>query len=286
MLLTLCLVLGYLLFAPVLGGLLAGFDRIVTARMQGRVGPPIWQAFWDVGKLFGKRQVAVNLHQKFYAIGFLVFTAVTGAIFFAGGDLLLTVFAFTVAGVFLVLGAYAPSSPYSQIGAERELLQMMSCEPMLIVAVIGLYYVTGRWDAYAVLDCDRAAAAYLPGILVGLLFILTIKLRKSPFDLSTSHHGHQELVKGLTTEFSGPSLALIEIAHWYENVFLLGFLYLFFAFNPWIAAGAVAVAYLLEVLVDNSSARLTWPTMVRSSWVVTVIFGVLNLLLLPYLLAR
>jgi formate hydrogenlyase subunit 4 len=280
---VLLLVLGYLLLAPILGGLLAGVDRIVTARMQSRVGPPLLQPFYDVFKLMGKRHLAVNLHQNFYAIGFTVFTAATGAIFFAGGDLLLTIFAFTVAGVFLALGAYAPSSPYSHVGAQRELLQMLACEPMLILVAIGLYYVVGSFNIHDIATTSTVSIAYLPGIFFGFLFILTIKLRKSPFDLSTSHHGHQELVKGVTTEFAGPSLALIEIAHWYENVFLLGFIWLFFAFNPWIAAVAVVVSYLAEVLVDNSNARVTWKTMVTSSWVVTVIFGVGNLMILPYL---
>jgi len=43
------------------------------------------------------------------------------------------------------------------------------------------------------------------------LYILTIKFRKSPFDLSMSHHAHQEIVRGITTEFSGPALGLIEV---------------------------------------------------------------------------
>lgn len=284
MITTLLLVLGYLILAPVAGGLLAGFDRIITARMQGRVGPPLLQPFYDLFKLLGKTHVVVNLHQNFYAIGFVVFTAATGAIFFAGGDLLLTIFAFTVAGVFLVLGAYAPSSPYSHIGAERELLQMLACEPMLILVALGLYYVTGSFDVRAIAStANPAAIVYLPGIFFGFLFILTIKLRKSPFDLSTSHHGHQELVKGVTTEFAGPSLALIELAHWYENVFLMGFIWLFFSFNPWLAAAAVVVSYIGEILIDNSNARLTWKPMVTMSWVVTLIFGVGNLMVLPYL---
>lgn len=286
MLTTILLVLGYLLLAPIAGGLLAGVDRIITARMQGRVGPPLFQPFYDLFKLLGKTHVAVNLHQNFYAIGFVVFTAVTGAIFFAGGDLLLTIFAFTVAGVFLVLGAYSPSSPYSHIGAERELLQMLACEPMLIVVALGLYYVAGSFDINAIATTPTVAIAYLPGIFFGFLFILTIKLRKSPFDLSTSHHGHQELVKGVTTEFAGPSLALIELAHWYENVFLMGFIWLFFAFNPWIAAAAVVVSYLAEILVDNSNARLTWKPMVTLSWVVTGVFGVGNLMVLPYIIPK
>ena len=53
-----------------------------------------------------------------------------------------------------------------------------------------------------------------------------------------SHHAHQEIVRGITTEFSGPALALIEITHWYENVLLLGMVYLFFGFNPWLALGS------------------------------------------------
>jgi formate hydrogenlyase subunit 4 len=123
---------------------------------------------------------------------------------------------------------------------------------------------------------------YLPGIFVSVLFILTIKFRKSPFDLSTSHHGHQELVKGLTTEFSGPTLAMIEVAHWYENILLLGFVYLFFAFNPIIAVVATIATYILEVLIDNTFARLTWQFTVASSWIVTGATAVTNLLILTF----
>ena len=43
--------LAYLLFAPLVGGLLAGIDRKITARMQGRIGPPVLQPFYDLSKL-------------------------------------------------------------------------------------------------------------------------------------------------------------------------------------------------------------------------------------------
>ena len=64
------------------------------------------------------------------------------------------------------------------------------------------------------------------------MFILVFKMRKSPFDLSGSHHAHQEIVRGVTTEFSGRTLALIEIAHWYETAVVLGMVALFFASSP------------------------------------------------------
>lgn len=279
----------FVVLAPVAGILLAGIDRIVTARMQGRVGPPLLQPYYDVRKLMMKQRLAVNGHQDYYALCFLFFVIVTGAILFSGGDMLLAVFALTVAGVFLVLGAYSPNSPYSNVGAERELIQMMAYEPMLIVTAMGFYSAlkaatgTGSFQVLDALTSERPLLCLLPGVFVGFLFILTIKLRKSPFDLSTSHHGHQELVKGLTTEFSGPTLALLEIAHWYENVLLMGFVYLFFAFwGPGVALPAVAVVYFLEVLIDNAYARLTWKVTLRWAWAVTLLFGAVNLLWLAY----
>lgn len=36
--------------APFVGGLLRGLDRKLTARLQGRIGPPITQPFYDFGK--------------------------------------------------------------------------------------------------------------------------------------------------------------------------------------------------------------------------------------------
>lgn len=275
--------LAYLLLAPLLGGLLAGFDRIVTARLQGRVGPPLRQPFYDVLKLLEKENLANNRFQNFYVLGFLVFVLVTGVIFFAGGDLLLTIFALTLAGLFLVLAAYAANSPYSILGAERELLQMMAYEPMLLLAALGLYAATHSFQVADILAYPRPLVLLLPGTFLGLLFILTIKLRKSPFDLSTSHHAHQELVKGLTTEFSGPALAMIEVAHWYENVILLGMVYLFFAWSPWLAVPAVLLVYLLEVFVDNTYARWKWQLVMRSSWIVAATLGTVNLLAVFYL---
>ena len=273
----------FLVLAPVAGGLIAGIDRKITARMQGRVGPPVLQPFYDVGKLFEKERVVVTTAQNFYVLAYLVFIALSGAIFFAGGDLLLTVFAFTLAHVFLVLGAYAVHSPYSHIGAERELIQVMAYEPMIILVVVGFYMVTGSFFVDAIAAATVPAIAYLPGVFIGFAAILTIKLRKSPFDISTSHHAHQEIVKGITTEFSGSTLAQIEIAHWYENIFLLGLVYLFFAWNPVIAIIAVAVTYVAEIYIDNVTARVRWQAALKSGWLAAAL-GIANLAILSYMM--
>ena len=273
----------FVLVAPVAGGLVAGIDRKITAHMQGRVGPSIFQPFYDVGKLFEKEQTVVNETQTIYAICYIIIMIFTGALFFASGDLLLVIFALTLAQIFLVLGAFAANSPYSYIGAERELIQIMAYEPMVILTAVGLFVATKSFNVNEIAATTTPVILLLPGIFLGFLYVLTIKLRKSPFDISTSHHAHQEIVKGVTTEYSGPSLGLIEITHWYETVFLLGFVYLFFGFNPLIGVAAVIVIYLLEILIDNTNARVKWQFMVKSSWLIAAVVSVVNLAALYFL---
>ncbi|MCQ4635484.1 NADH-quinone oxidoreductase subunit H [Anaerovorax odorimutans] len=274
-------VVAYLVLAPLVGGFLAGIDRIISARMQGRVGPPVLQPFYDVFKLREKEAITVNKVQDFYVTCFFIFVLVTGCFFFAGGDLLLVIFTLTLASVFLIVAAFSSNSPYSQVGAERELLQMLAYEPMVLLTAIGFYIYTGSFEVRQILSGDAMAFLPLIGVFFGFIFILTIKFRKSPFDLSMSHHAHQELVKGLVTEFSGKTMALIEVAHWYENIFLLGFVFLFFANGTiWGTVIGVVVclaAYFLEVLIDNCFARMKWQVALNSAWIVALVLGMINL---------
>ena len=124
-------------------------------------------------------------------------------------------------------------------------------------------------------------------VFLGFVFILTIKLRKSPFDLSYSHHAHQELVKGITTEMSGPTLAKVEIMHWCESVLFLGWVGMFFVWgNPVsIVLGVVValVAYFLEIWIDNNFARVKWQALLSSAWIVALVAGGVNIGVLMYL---
>lgn len=276
----------YLVAAPVVGGLLAGWDRRLTARMQARQGPPILQPFHDVLKLLQKENVVVHRSQNYYILLFLVLVIFTGGLFFAGADLLLVIFALTLAAIFLVLGAYKASSPYSFIGAERELIQMMAYEPMVLLTAIGMYLVTKSFSVGDIASHPTLLVVALPGVFLGFLYTLEIKFRKSPFDLSSSHHAHQELVRGLTTEFSGRTLAMIEIAHWYENVFLLGWVWLFFGSMPWLGVLVALLVFVAVILVDNVFARLKWQAALKSAWAVTLVFGFGNILALTLFLPR
>lgn len=133
------LIFAALIGGPVLGGLITGLDRILTARFQSRIGPPLLQPFYDVIKLLGKEKMVVNVWQSFCAYGYIVAASISLILFFMQSDLLLILFIQAVGAVFLVVGAFSSTSPFSQIGAHRELLQMLSYEPVLILVTAGIY---------------------------------------------------------------------------------------------------------------------------------------------------
>jgi formate hydrogenlyase subunit 4 len=261
----------FILLAPIAGGLLAGIDRIVSARMQSRVGPPLLQPFYDLGKLLQKDARMVNPIVEPLLLGHAALMAVTGAMLLGGTDLIFVAFVFALAALFLVLAAGSVNSPYSFAGAERELIVLLASEPFFILMLAAICKVSGASTYGGVLASPVLVAWQLPGVLLAFSFVATIKLRKSPFDISTSHHAHQELVSGLTSDMSGRLLAYVEMAHWYESAILAAFVVLFFNWSIPLGLLVFALAYGAEVLLDNSTSRAKWQLVLRSSWIVTLL---------------
>jgi formate hydrogenlyase subunit 4 len=264
--------------APIIGGLLFGFDRRITARLQNRFGPPILQPFYDFVKLLGKESIAVNQIQMMYVLAHLFFAIAALLMLVLKQDLLMLMFIFAFSTIALIIGAMSVRSPYSKIGAQREIMQMLAYEPVLLLMVFGVYKTTGSFMIQSILDYPTPLIYSLPLIFFAFLYVLTIKLRKSPFDFSTSHHGHQELIKGLTTEFSGTQLALIELTHWYDLIILLGLITLFFAQPLWVGILIALGAYFLEMVIDNICARVTWPWMIKATWLIGVGTALVNII--------
>ncbi len=264
--------------APILGGLLSGVDRIISARMQNRFGPPLLQPFYDFFKLFGKERITVNQTQMVYVLGNLIFMVTALVMLVLKQDLLMLIFILAFANISLVIGAMSVRSPYSKIGAQREIIQMLAYEPVLLLMVVGIYLITKSFMIQSIFDYSKPLLYSLPLVFLAFLYVLTIKLRKSPFDFSTSHHGHQELVKGLTTEFSGPQLAIIELTHWIELVLLMGMITLFFAKPLWVGILIALGSYFLELVIDNISARMTWRWMIKATWLVGIGAALTNII--------
>lgn len=266
-----------LIGAPIIGCIASGIDRRITARLQGRVGPPILQPYYDVKKLLSKDNMIVNPSQNFYVVVYLVFIVLSLLMLVFKQDFLMIIFVYTVASLALIVGGMSTGSPYARVGSSREIMAILSYEPVLILYALAIYLLTGTFKLTAVLDASSPLLVYTPLIFIAMIVVLNIKLKKSPFDYSTSHHGHQELVKGMTTEYGGPGFATIEIAHFYEYVFLTGLIFLFWASNPIIGVLLGIIVYLLIIVVDNITARVYWQWMLKLSWTILLIISIVNI---------
>jgi formate hydrogenlyase subunit 4 len=273
----LLVILLVLLGAPLLGGFLTGLDRVITARMQGRVGPPVLQPFYDFFKLLAKERFLVNQRQVFWIMGYLLLIITSLVMLCLGRDLLVIVFVMAFAAICFVLGGFSTKSPYSHIGSQRELLQMLAYEPVLILLAISVYVQNHSFLVKDIWTGPEPLLFSMPLVFVAVLMILTIKMRKSPFDLSTSHHAHQEIIQGITIEYSGPYLALIELCHWYELILVLGLVVLFWAQPIWMGLILAGVSFFIELVIDNICARMTWQWMIKTAWTAGIILCLLNL---------
>ncbi len=279
-------VLCYLILAPFLGGLLDGFERKISARMQGRIGPPVLQPFYDVAKLLKKQTIIVNKAQTFLMITYMLIQIFVGVLFFGGSDILMCFFLLSTGATFLIFAGTVTHSPLSTLGTNRELLQMMAYEPAVLLACLGFYLAPPNhtFNVSELIHTPKSLIMYLPGFFVAFVFILTIKMRKSPFDLSTSHHAHQEVVKGITTELGAKNLAVYQLTEWYEEVFLLAVVGLFIINeNPVSILVAVIVmlaVWFLEILIDNTNARVKWDVLLKVTWTVTLLAAGVNMLIL------
>ena len=271
-----------LLAAPVIGCLFAGIDRKLTAKLQGRIGPSLLQPWYDFRKLMSKENIVVNKYQNVYIVFYLIFIIVSLLMLFLEMDLLMIIFVYTIANVALILGATSTGSPYSRIGSARETISMLAYEPILVFFIIGMYMLTGSFNISRLNLADKPLILYLPLVFISMLFIMSIKFKKSPFDFSTSHHAHQELVKGMFTDFSGPTMGMIEFAHWYEYVFLSGLMFMFWKQNIVIGSLLSLFTFLFVIIIDNITARLSWEWMVKFTWTIVVGLSVANILFIYF----
>ena len=107
-------------------------------------------------------------------------------------------------------------SLYSHFGANRELMQILY-EPILLLFALAVYAQNGSFMISSILENSTPLLASL-ACLYRCGDSLDHQDAEITFDIATSHHGHQELVKGIMTEISGPYYAIVTLTEWYELV--------------------------------------------------------------------
>ena len=265
------------ILSPVIGGFIYGLERIIRARMQGRVGPPLFQPFYDFFKLMDKRSIVIHSFHAFMGIMYLFGTWFALFVLLSGGDLLIAIFFHVLSLAFLVIGGFSVRSPYSVIGAMRELLHMMAYEPLYVLSAAALYLITGTFQVSGILKTPHVPLLYLPLIFIAVLLSLPAILKKSPFDVAEAH---QEIIGGPEIEYSGKFYEAIYTARWIEYVYAFFFIFLFAGSNYLLGALLVVFAFFFFNVVDNVTARVRFRQMVAFHWYVLVPLAVINLMLI------
>ena len=271
--------LGLACFGVIFGLMYKGIDRKLSARMQGRVGPPLRQPFRDVAKLFAKENIVpdhaiawvFNLIPLVGLIGtlsILVFLPLGGfpALFALGGDLIVILYLLIVPSLCLVIGGFSSGSPYAIVGAQREMATMIAYEFPLAILLITIAWNLLQQGLPLVFSFSTIASApvwnQVAGplgfigfviLLVVLLLVTPAELTKIPFDASEAE---TEIAGGLLVEYSGRNLAMFYLTDAVKTVVMASLIVvLFFPYNlsPFLGLGTSegmvvdVVFYLVKV---------------------------------------
>ena len=265
------------IFAPIIGGFVYGIERIIKARMQSRMGPPLLQPFYDFFKLMDKRPMMIHSFHALMGIMYFVAEWFALAVLLLGNDLLIAVFFHVIAVLALVIGASSVRSSYSVLGALRELMHMISYEPLMILMVVSFYLIVGSFDIKDILNYKGYPILELPLVFIAFLLTIPMLLQKSPFDVAEAH---QEIIGGPEIEYSGPFYEALYTGKWIEYIYVFTFVFLFGGNHYWLGALLVIIAFLFVNLLDNSTARLDFRRMVKFAWIILIPAAALNVILL------
>lgn len=207
--------------------------RNISARAEGRVGPPLLQPIWDLIKLFSKGSVgdvseALPLLSLLLTL-FAVANLPSPTSF--EGDVLVVLYSLTASSIFLSLAGFASSSPFSTLGGSRELQQTLLAELIFIATGFSVVALVNS-TSFQTVWLYHATHALNPLLVVGFIIMFLAcqaKLRKAPFDIPDAN---VEVAAGPATELSGYALGMYELTYMLQ-LYCLPMLasFLFFGLN-------------------------------------------------------
>jgi formate hydrogenlyase subunit 4 len=206
--------------ALLLSPFLEGIVRKIRALIHSRKGPPLRQPYYDLLKLLGKENLEISPNYLWRWAPLIYLTTILIAGLFvpmgtikpplgAAGDVIVFVYFMTFAAVVVMMAAAASESPYAQIGASREMMMLLTVEPVVAIALI-----TGAINAHSLRMADivmwyLAHGPTVSMVIAGASVLLAVQaqLGKLPFDIPEAE---QEIMGGPFVEASGPKYALFK----------------------------------------------------------------------------
>lgn len=271
-------ILGAVLMAAfgILAGLwYSGLDRVLAARMQARIGPPVRQPFLDIRKLMAKENI-VPANAIPWLFNGAPLVALAGAVTLllyipmssfgclpvlgAYGDLVLIMYLLAIPALAMVAGGLASGSPYATIGAQREMVAMIAYELPLAATIIAFAWKLSRAGLANPFSLATLAATPVwtlvgPLGVIGVLLLLATmilvvpgELGRIPFD---APEAETEIAGGLIVEYSGRNLALLTLSLAVKTIVVMALIVaLFFPWNlsPLLGIAAPPLALLTDTL--------------------------------------
>jgi len=272
------------LFGLLAGLWFTGIDRVLAARMQARIGPPVRQPFIDLAKLMVKQNVVpanaipwlfngaplLALASAVTILLYIPMAALPGLpVLNLHGDLVLIMYLLLMPGLAMVAGGLASGSPYATIGAQREMVTMIAYELPLASTVIAFAWKLAQMDIANPFSLATLAATPIwtlvgPVGFMGLLLLLATMLLVVPGELGRipfdAPEAETEIAGGLLVEYSGRNLALFSLSLAVKTIVVTALIVaLFFPWNftqlvpitccPFLAAGANILFFLFKLLV-------------------------------------
>lgn len=200
----------------------SGFIRKAKNIIRMRQGPGVLQPYYDMLKLFSKSEVVSKTASWiFFAAPAVVFSSSIAALILVlaartGGSgatdtpiLIAALFVLGLGRFFLALAGLDAGSSFGGMGSSREMFISTFAEPAAFVAVFA-FGIGGTFGISAV----------LAGI--ALFMVAMAETSRVPVDNQETHLELTMVHEAMVLEYSGPSLALIELAgHVKQMIFFL-----------------------------------------------------------------
>jgi NADH-quinone oxidoreductase subunit H len=286
--LTWILVFPGFVFTLAVGLFASWLVRKVSALVQYRVGPPVYQPAADVMKLMGKEiLIPQEAQQTLFVVaplaglsGVLLLSTMlwltTARITFVG-DVIVAMYLMVLPSLALILGSSASGSPHAAVGAGREMKLVLSYELPLVLAVLIVIIKTaglaepGEQLSLAAIS-QHAPVLSVSGFLAFLVALLCVqaKLGLVPFDIAESE---TEIASGVMIEYSGALLAVWKLMQTLMLVALPLFLVVVFLggihLSGWSLLGGVGkyvLVLVLVILIKNTNPRVRIDQALRFFW--------------------
>jgi formate hydrogenlyase subunit 4 len=203
--------------------LVSGGIRKLKNTVRLRQGAGVLQPYYNLCKLMGKNEVvSENASWIFSAAPYVVLASTVAAVLLVpfvlpkegvcnAGDFIALIFILALGRFFLALAGLDTGSAFGGMGSSREMFLSTFVEPAVIIALFAVGLSRGS-TSLAVIGGDFSLT-FASALAAGALFLVTLaETSRIPVDNQETHLELTMIHEAMVLEYSGRSLALMELA--------------------------------------------------------------------------